>query len=265
MKQFFKIGEISKLYNIGQDSLRYYEEIGILNPMRAENNYRQYQIEEIWRLNVIRELRELGFSMERIGSYLKYRNVKTTKEILHEEIDAICEQRNKLKVLEENVHERLKNIDECYNHSFEKVEEVVLDIRKCHSISSRYKTDEEMDVLIKQLMNYNPEKLYIIGSNSLGSIISLDGALQGRCRDYTHVFVVDKDGEDCIESGKYLTIRYKGMTEENYKYLPILLKYAKDHNYKIISDIYEILWIDIHASKETEEHVNELQIRVEKS
>ncbi len=28
MKQYFKIGEISKLYKIGVDSIRYYEEIG---------------------------------------------------------------------------------------------------------------------------------------------------------------------------------------------------------------------------------------------
>ena len=30
MKQYFKIGEISKLYQIGVDSLRYYEELGLL-------------------------------------------------------------------------------------------------------------------------------------------------------------------------------------------------------------------------------------------
>lgn len=32
MKKFFKIGEISKLYGIGVDSIRYYEEIGIIKP-----------------------------------------------------------------------------------------------------------------------------------------------------------------------------------------------------------------------------------------
>ena len=32
MKNYYKINEISKLYNIGVDSLRYYEEIGIHDP-----------------------------------------------------------------------------------------------------------------------------------------------------------------------------------------------------------------------------------------
>lgn len=36
MKQFYKINEISKLYNIGPDSLRYYEKLGLLAPKRGK-------------------------------------------------------------------------------------------------------------------------------------------------------------------------------------------------------------------------------------
>ena len=64
MEKYFKIGEISRMYHIGADSLRYYEKLGILRPKRGENQYRFYRTEDIWRLNVIRELRGLGFSME---------------------------------------------------------------------------------------------------------------------------------------------------------------------------------------------------------
>ena len=63
MKKFFKIGEISKLYGIGVDSIRYYEEIGIIKPERSESGYRHYSIHDIWRLNVIRDLRSIGFSV----------------------------------------------------------------------------------------------------------------------------------------------------------------------------------------------------------
>lgn len=68
MKNYYKINEISKLYNIGVDSLRYYEEIGILHPMRDKNRYRQYTTSDIYRLNMIRDLRNLGFSMKHIAA-----------------------------------------------------------------------------------------------------------------------------------------------------------------------------------------------------
>ena len=66
MKQYYRIGEISALYNIGTDSLRYYEELGILKPRRDSNGYRMYSINDIRTLNILRELRAIGFSIVRL-------------------------------------------------------------------------------------------------------------------------------------------------------------------------------------------------------
>ena len=108
MSKYFRIGEISKMYHIGTDSLRYYEKIGILSPKRGENQYRLYRTEDIWRLNVIRELRELGFSMEQIGVYLKDHTVSTTRMLLEEELRMIQEKQEKLRLLKKNVNERIR-------------------------------------------------------------------------------------------------------------------------------------------------------------
>ena len=85
MKQFFKINEISKLYNIGPDSLRYYEKLGLLAPKRGKNNYRLYTLDDLWRLNIIRDLRRLGFPMEKIREYMDNRSVENTRKLLTEE------------------------------------------------------------------------------------------------------------------------------------------------------------------------------------
>ena len=65
-KDTFKIGELSKLFDIGVDSIRYYEKVGILHPVRNdENNYRMYTIDDVRRLALIRELLGLSFSTDR--------------------------------------------------------------------------------------------------------------------------------------------------------------------------------------------------------
>ena len=87
MKQFYKIGEISKLYHIGSDSLRYYEKLGLLTPHRGENDYRLYTLNDLWRLNVIRDLRKLGFPMEKIQEFIESRNTENTRKLLSEELD----------------------------------------------------------------------------------------------------------------------------------------------------------------------------------
>ena len=52
MKNYYKINEISKLYGIGVDSLRYYERLGILRPRRDVNGYRLYSLKEMYKLDV---------------------------------------------------------------------------------------------------------------------------------------------------------------------------------------------------------------------
>ena len=89
MKKYYKIGEISKLYNIGTDSLRYYEEMGILNPKRDDNGYRMYSINDIRTLNILRELRGVGFSVNEIKNHLSDFNLEKTKALFENAISTI--------------------------------------------------------------------------------------------------------------------------------------------------------------------------------
>ena len=70
-RKYYKTGELSKIYKLGRDSLKYYEKLGLLNPSRDTNSYRMYTLKDICNLNLIKELRTLDFSMQRIKEYLE--------------------------------------------------------------------------------------------------------------------------------------------------------------------------------------------------
>ena len=107
MKDHYTIGEIGKLFHIGPDSLRYYEKLGILSPRRGDNGYRLYTADDIWRLNIIRDLRELGMSMEAIGDYIKNRSLSSTVRLLEDEIALVQERLKTLALLQDNLRQRL--------------------------------------------------------------------------------------------------------------------------------------------------------------
>lgn len=87
MKQFYKINEISKLYNIGPDSLRYYEKLGLLAPKRGKNNYRLYTLDDLWRLNIIRRSASSGIPYGKDpGIYGQPEAVENTRKLLTEEL-----------------------------------------------------------------------------------------------------------------------------------------------------------------------------------
>jgi len=96
VKDYYKINEIAKLYGIGVDSLRYYERLGILKPRRDTNGYRLYSLKEMYKLNMIRDLRRLNFSMEQIKAYLEGQTVDNTLHLLRQEADLVQEQLREL-------------------------------------------------------------------------------------------------------------------------------------------------------------------------
>lgn len=117
-KKTFNIGELSRLFNVSTDSIRYYEKIGILNPLRnQENNYRVYTLSDIRQLTMIRELLGLDFSTERIKEFDKNQNVETTKTLLTEELNIVNQNIVELFEKRISIEARIKSLEENMNHT----------------------------------------------------------------------------------------------------------------------------------------------------
>src|SRR5215510_12388342 len=68
----FRIGEFSKLSRVSVRMLRYYDQLGLLQPSHTDpfTNYRYYSADQLLRLNRILALRDLGFSLDQIANML---------------------------------------------------------------------------------------------------------------------------------------------------------------------------------------------------
>jgi Cu(I)-responsive transcriptional regulator len=58
------IGTAAEQANLPPKTIRYYEEIGLLSPGRAENGYRDYSDKDIHRLRFLQRSRSLGFTID---------------------------------------------------------------------------------------------------------------------------------------------------------------------------------------------------------
>lgn len=61
MKEFYTVGEVSKIYDVSTDTLRYYDKIGLLRPWQVgENGYRYYSKAQFETISTIMLLRSMG-------------------------------------------------------------------------------------------------------------------------------------------------------------------------------------------------------------
>jgi len=58
------IGSAAHATDLPRKTIRYYEEIGLVRPARAENGYRDYSDSDVHRLKFVQRARSLGFSIE---------------------------------------------------------------------------------------------------------------------------------------------------------------------------------------------------------
>lgn len=83
--------EVVALMNISQDTLRYYEKVGVIPPVnRDENGYRIYNDSDLNWIYLVKNLRNAGVSIEsliefcRLAQFPKNENIQTQqKQILN--------------------------------------------------------------------------------------------------------------------------------------------------------------------------------------
>ena len=80
----YAMGEISRMVNLSQRTIRYYEEIGLLHSVRRiENGKRVFTDGDVRRLKFIKRLKVLGLTLAEMVDLEKiYRRQRSNREIL---------------------------------------------------------------------------------------------------------------------------------------------------------------------------------------
>jgi Cu(I)-responsive transcriptional regulator len=71
------IGSVADKSGLPAKTIRYYEDIGLLKPERADNGYRDYSAGDLHRLRFLQRSRGLGFSVEECRQLLSLYNDRT--------------------------------------------------------------------------------------------------------------------------------------------------------------------------------------------
>lgn len=75
MDNYLKIGQLAKQTGLAVGTLRYYSDLGLLEPVqRGDNGYRYYGIDAARQVEFIKKAQALGFTLEEIKQILDVRD-----------------------------------------------------------------------------------------------------------------------------------------------------------------------------------------------
>ena len=267
MKQFYQIHELAKLFDLCPDTLRYYEEKGLLHPVRGENRYRMYGIQDVCTLNIIRALRELKIPTRAIRAYLERRSVGETLSLLDREEALLRRRMAELEAALEEARARRARLEQYRAAEDGRVFFRREEARPYVFLEEDIILEKEIDFLLKKLEHRHQDYLKIIGSQCMGAAVDEEWLSRGVYNHFSRVFFLTEPGlphDDALPAGEYACLYYRGAYDHLEEHCGVLLAGIAAAGRRPAGPPLELYRVDAHDTNREEEYVTELQMRVEK-
>lgn len=266
MKITYRIGELAKIFNISTDTLRFYEKKGLLRADRDENGYRIYSIFDIWILNVITSMKDLGISLSEIKNFLENRSVANEKNLLYEEHDFLEEKIDRLIRQKIELENRIKILEDASNEDdFYKVKFKEKSQRKIIYTQYDLSTDESVDLAFSNLRSRSDTIHFF--NRDFGVVLSKENIKKENFNSYKFGFLkVDINSavyDRILPEGTYASLRFKGPYKNTKKAYKTLFGELERKKLETADYAIESYLIDINSTSNEDEYVTELEIKID--
>jgi len=200
MKKEYTVGELASLFKINNQTLYYYDKIGLFSPIKRTkySNIRKYSFEQIYELSTILYLKRLGLSLIEIKESLLNLTPETTNTILSEKSIELRKHLDEMIRIDSAITRKLEYIKKEKKHQEKDSNKIVY--RK-----KRYYYNMGDETLL-----YSDESFYFYPTVAIYSAI---GKSFGALLENNEKEVLDQDNITTIPNGNYLIIYHIGPYE----------------------------------------------------
>ncbi len=265
-KRRYTIGEVSELFGIGTDSLRYYERLGVLTPKRASNGYRLFDLEDMYKLSLIKGLRSLDVPLADIKEHFRERDLQKTVDLLNDEARRIQLRIDELEQTRRDLLERAAKLQAAKGAAVGEPTVEQREERRCVELAARIELDAEMDLLMQRLHRSHEGELPDLGMLEVGGALNVESLAAGHANVYDAVFFVLRNPavpcDFVLPAGRYLTLRYRGPYEQNGKLYRSMVEYAQGKGLAIHGKPFEIFEVDNRSTSDEREFLTRIELHV---
>jgi DNA-binding transcriptional MerR regulator len=253
MKELYSIGEISNIFNVTIDTLRYYDKLNLIKPiLKADNGYRYYSKTQFEMISTVLLLKSSGTPLSTLNDVLHQDESKRMINELHNQRESLKVKIEKLQQLEKRIDIHLEHIKEVSN-----TDEIT--VKRCpdfYILKQDFKDDDDLD--IKEIMNANrsTDSVWILHAN-IFSTISVENIQNHQFHTYKSYGYISEISPDSssksmhvLKSQLYACMNVKStlsdLSDLDEKYIR-LINYIELNNFRVIGDVIERSILDLNG------------------
>lgn len=271
MKEYYSIGEISKLFGLNIRTLRYYDKVNLLKPtyIDEKTHYRYYTIDQFEMINSIIYLRTLNMPIQKIKEFLEHKDTDTLMKVFLEQKQDLIKMKHELAICEKKIDNRISQLQDALNGPLNQIEICYIEERKALILQQEHDKKSNIETYVREMSSkYDVHSLIFLGKVAF-CVKQSDVMLRQYHTFHSIILILEKEDEyhnDCVEleKGLYVKMRYCGDHNDATIYYNQMLDYIKEHQLEIIGDAIELSLIDYCNTLDKDKYVMELQIPVKK-
>lgn len=252
---YMTTGDFAKLCKVEKRTLFFYDEIGLFQPEKREDNgYRYYSIYQYDTISLILSLRDLGMPLKDIKDYIQLRSPDKLLHLLSKNEENLKNEIEKLKKLEAFLDQKQKTVEKGFHVPllklcFEEEQEELL-------LLDTFDTKS-----LKKFMNYLNNGYFF------GFVVPPELLTAGSPFPFHNAMIYTKvmrpksdEGLFRKPTGRYASVYYKGHPSDSADAVRTLLQEIKENNIHVTGEVYqELIWDDMAVTEE-QDYLNRISV-----
>jgi DNA-binding transcriptional MerR regulator len=269
MKKQFTIGEMAKLHQIRESTLRYYDEKGIFQPkfVDQKTQYRYYTIDQFSMLGIIKFLREMGIPLKDIKVFVENRTPSLALELLEKQMESLIQKQREIEYMTSIMKHKIEAIRSGVHNKDSKMVVKHIVARPIRSVTINGDISDE---LFEFHLNELQKEAQPLFAGDIGVSISKEALINKQYQQYNRLFILLESKQEkldtysYIEEASFACMCHYGPWDTTGQTYRELYEEIVQQGYEIVGDAIELGVIDYAVTPREEEFVTEIQIPVKK-
>ncbi|MEO1770513.1 MerR family transcriptional regulator [Candidatus Enterococcus ferrettii] len=261
---YLSISAFALKSGVQRKTLIYYDQIDLLKPQKVnEKGYRFYHYHQLYQINMIRFLKDIGLSLKEIKAYMLTKSPEKIIDLLNEQKLLVAKKQdyynNLSQMIDLQIHSLSQNIiPDATELSVVHYERVPLLFSPIKKKAPNFRSSESITEFYRYCFSKGYDFPYPMGLMDSDIDISTFPA-------HTKVSFYAKvpESEDCRPKGNYLVKYIRGYKQQQQAYKE-MAAYAAANNWKIVGDLYIDFIANELISADFDHFLNKMMLQVEK-
>jgi len=265
MKDLYSIRAFAKISGVDATTLRYWDDIGLFSPVKRnpENNYRYYSLSQLFALNFVTTMSELGFPLKTIAALREERNAEGLLKLFEKREKELDAELHALRMRSSIIHAR----QELLRYSLRADESQVAILPRDDKEMILWPRNEyrEGDTFIEPLaafIKHAPEHRVHMAFPVGGYWSDMEGFMREPSRP-ERFFSIDPLGKHIRKKGDYLIGFARGYYAEMGDLPERMAAYIQENGTKVTGSVYAMYLEEEISTRDPSQYLAQICVAVE--